>query len=98
METSALSLLTVDAIPEDADCVMIYAPASDISQEEKELLAGYAAEGGKLFVVAGPVQDGILENLYSLLADYGVEANKGMWWKEIGSITPSRGLLHCCPT
>jgi len=78
METSALSLLTVDAIPEDADCVMIYAPASDISQEEKELLAGYAAEGGKLFVVAGPVQDGILENLYSLLADYGVEANEGI--------------------
>ena len=78
METNALSLLTVDAIPEDADCVMIYAPESDISQEEKELLADYAADGGKLFVAAGPVQDGILENLYSLLADYGVEANEGI--------------------
>ena len=33
-ETGTLSLLTVDAIPEDADCVMIYAPESDISQEE----------------------------------------------------------------
>lgn len=78
METNALSLLTVDTIPEDADCVMIYAPESDISQEEKELLADYAAEGGKLFVVAGPVQDGILENLYDLLADYGVETNEGI--------------------
>ena len=78
IETNTLSLLTVDAIPEDADCVMIYAPESDISQEEKDLLADYAADGGKLFVVAGPVQDGVLENLYDLLVDYGVEANEGI--------------------
>lgn len=78
LETNSLSLLTVDAIPEDADCVMIYAPASDISPEEKELLAEYAAEGGKLFVAAGPVEDNELENLYSLLADYGVEACEGI--------------------
>ena len=85
METQSLALLTVDAIPEDADCVMIYAPSSDISQEEKELLADYTAEGGKLFVVAGPVPDGNLENLYSLLADYGVEANEGV------VVEPDRG-------
>ena len=78
METESLSLLTVDAIPEDADCLIIYAPESDISQEEKDLLADYAADGGKLFVVAGPVQDGVLENLYDLLVDYGVEANEGI--------------------
>ena len=78
IETNTLSLLTVDAIPEDADCVMIYAPESDISQEEKDLLSDYAADGGKLFVVAGPVQDGVLENLYDLLVDYGVEANEGI--------------------
>ncbi len=59
IETRTLSLLTVDAIPEDADCVMIYAPESDISQDEKELLADYAAEGGRLLVIAGPVQEGI---------------------------------------
>lgn len=78
IEIHSLSLLTVDEIPEDADCVMIYAPASDISQEERDLLAGYTAEGGKLFVAAGPVEDGILENLYSLLAGYGVTANEGI--------------------
>lgn len=78
METRALSLLTVDEIPEDADCVMIYAPASDISPEEKDLLADYAAGGGRLFVAAGPVEEGVLENLHDLLADYGVEANEGI--------------------
>ena len=78
METDTLSLLTVDAIPEDADCVVIYAPASDISPEEKDLLADYTAAGGKLFAAAGPVEDGVLENLYGLLADYGVEAHEGI--------------------
>lgn len=31
IETETLSLLTVDAIPEDADAVMIYSPSSDLS-------------------------------------------------------------------
>ncbi len=78
MEVNSLSLLTVDAIPEDAACVVIYSPASDISQEEADMLADYAAQGGKLLVAAGPVEDATLENLYSLLADYGVEASEGI--------------------
>jgi len=78
VQINSFSLLTVDTIPEDADCVLIYSPASDISQEEKERLADYAAQGGKLLVVAGPTEDGILENLYSLLSDYGVQANEGI--------------------
>ena len=78
METDTLSLLTVDELPEDADCVLIYAPESDLAPEERELLADYAAEGGKLLVIAGPVRDGLLENLYGLLADYGVEASEGI--------------------
>ena len=78
IEVHTLSLLTVDEVPEEADCLMIYAPASDISLEEKELLADYTAGGGKLFVAAGPAEDGILENLYSLLAGCGVTANEGI--------------------
>ena len=78
IETNTLSLLTVDAIPEEADCILIYAPSSDISTEERDMLAGYVSGGGRLLVMAGPVEDGILENLYSLLSDYGVEAHEGI--------------------
>ncbi len=78
IETKKLSLLTVDEIPEDADLIMIYAPSSDISEKEKEMLADYVASGGKLMTAAGPVEDGTLVNLYSLLADYGVEADDGV--------------------
>ena len=78
IEVNNFSLLNVDSIPKEADCVMIYAPTSDISVEEKDLLADYVTDGGKLLVMAGPTEDGVLKNLYSLLSDYGVETNEGI--------------------
>lgn len=78
IELESLSLLNVDEIPEDADAIMIYAPSTDISEEEKEMLSSYVTDGGKLFVTAGPTEDGTLENLYSILADYGVTAEEGI--------------------
>ena len=78
IEVNILSLLTVDEIPEEADCILIYAPSSDISTEEKDMLSEYTKNGGKLMVVAGPVEDGSLDNLYSLLSDYGVEPCEGI--------------------
>ena len=78
IEGDTLSLLTVDEIPEDADAIMIYAPQSDISEEEKTMLSDYAANGGKLLVIAGPVEGAELTNLNSLLADYGVTIETGI--------------------
>ena len=79
IETQSLSLLTVDEIPEDADCILLYAPASDLSQEEAEMLSDYTKNGGKLLVMAGPTEEnGTLENLYSLLSGYGVETCDGI--------------------
>lgn len=78
LETDTLSLLTSDSVPEDADCILINAPTSDISTEEKEILQNYVNDGGKLFVMAGPVEDSELTNLYSLLSDYGVQSEEGI--------------------
>ena len=78
MELHDLSLLTVDAIPEDAAFLLIYAPTSDISGEERDMLADYVTGGGKLLVMAGPVDGASLDNLYSLLSKYGVTANEGI--------------------
>lgn len=78
MELVRFSLLNEDEIPEDADCILINAPSSDISEEEKDILAEYVTDGGKLMVIAGPVEEGELTNLNSLLADYGVEAVEGI--------------------
>lgn len=78
IELASFSLLTEDGIPEDADGILIYAPSSDISADEKDLLSEYVSGGGKLMVLAGPTEDGTLTNLYSILADYGVEAADGI--------------------
>lgn len=78
VEVNTFSLLTENAVPDAADCVLIYAPESDISEEERDILADYVSTGGKLLVLAGPTEDGTLTNLYSLLADYGVTAADGI--------------------
>lgn len=78
MELSSFSLLTSDGVPEDADSVLIYAPSSDISPEEAEILRDWLENGGRMLVMAGPVQEGTLENLYGLLEQYGVETTGGL--------------------
>ena len=78
IELSSFSLLNTDKIPEDANALLIYAPQSDISEEEATLLEDYLTDGGKLLVIAGPTEDGTLTNLYSVLEAYGVEAADGI--------------------
>lgn len=78
IETKSLSLLTADEIPEDAAALVIYAPASDISEVEANMLSEYVKSGGKLLALAGPVADGELTNLYGILSDYGVTAAQGI--------------------
>lgn len=78
METASFSLLNADNIPEDADCVLIYAPESDISDKEAQMLKDYVADGGKLLVFAGPVEEGKLENLSAVIGDYGVTMAEGI--------------------
>jgi len=78
IECNSFSLLNVDEIPEDADAVAIYAPTSDISEEEAQMLTEYAENGGKLLVMAGPVDGASLTNLYSVLENYGVTTQDGI--------------------
>ncbi len=78
MEITSFSLLNEDAIPEDADCILIYAPSTDISEEERKLLAEYVDNGGKLMVLAGPSEESDLTNLYAVLGSYGVETTEGI--------------------
>lgn len=77
-EVNTLSLLTVDEIPEEADCILIYSPSTDLSEEEVTMLSDYVAGGGKLMVSAGPTEDGSLTNLYSLLENYGITTADGI--------------------
>lgn len=77
-ELNTLSLLTVDEVPEEADCILIYAPSTDLSEEEVTMLQDYVSNGGKLMVSAGTTENGSLPNLYSLLENYGITAAEGI--------------------
>ncbi len=79
VEIEELSLLTVEAVPEDADCILIYGPSSDISETELELLQEYLSAGGNLFLLTDtPEDDDALTNLETLMADYGVTTVEGI--------------------
>jgi ABC-2 type transport system permease protein len=78
MTVESLSLLNVDEIPEDAACILVYGPSSDLSEEEETMLSEYVTNGGKLMVAAGPTEDGTLENFAQLIAEYGVETQEGI--------------------
>ena len=73
-----LSLLNTAEIPEDVACLIVYAPQSDISEAERDTLASYVAGGGRLLVMADPVEAAGLPNFYSLLEPYGVTAAEGI--------------------
>lgn len=79
METADLSLLTLEAVPEDADCIIICAPSTDLAQEEVDMLTSYLQSGGNLFLITDPPQAGAeLPTLNAMMASYGVTAEEGI--------------------
>jgi len=79
MEVASLSLLLLEEIPDDADCILMCIPSSDISQEEKAMLEAYLAKGGRLFLITDPAEEaGTFPNLDALMGGYGVKAQPGI--------------------
>ncbi len=76
--TAQLSLLSLEAVPEDADCVIINAPTSDISADEKDRLLTYLQGGGTMLLITSPPKDADMTNLYALMAEYGAAAADGI--------------------
>lgn len=77
IELKSLSLLTEEAVPEDAKAVIIYGAISDISADEKNKLETYLEQGGQLVMLPG-YTDKETPNLDSLLSDYGIALAEGL--------------------
>ena len=78
IEIHELSLLTEEAVPDNADCVLIYAPQSDISESEKEQLLDYLEKGGDLILLTDLPQDETFTNLDALMRLYGMTRTEGL--------------------
>lgn len=72
-----LSLLAEEAVPEDADAILLYSPESDLSAEEAELLLDYLKEGGKLLLITD-YTDTSMPNLMEVMEYYGVSLVDGI--------------------
>jgi len=75
--TTEVSLATLDAIPEEADCLLIDCPETDINDRELQMINEYLERGGNLFFISSYVDDS-MPNLQSLMAQFGMSPVPGM--------------------
>lgn len=72
-----LSLLTVEAVPEDAQAIIINAPLNDFSEDDTEKVIAYLEKGGNAIIVPSWT-DEKLPNFEKILAYYGVNVAEGV--------------------
>ncbi len=76
-QTEELNLLSEDAVPEDADAVIMYAPTSDLSEDECDKLLEYLEEGGSFLLVSDYDIDDT-PNLDEVMDTYGLQSVDGI--------------------
>lgn len=77
IELAQLNLLSEGTVPEDADAVVMYAPTSDLSEEEESALLAYLEDGGS-FLLMTDYDDSDLPRIANVMNAYGVEAVEGL--------------------
>lgn len=77
MEIKSLNLVSEGEIPEDADCLFIGSPSTDISSDEKDAILKYLENGGKTMIFSD-YTEGDMKNFDEILANYGLERTDGI--------------------
>lgn len=77
IEIKSLNLLTEESVPEDADCLMINSPSTDISEDERDAIIEYLENGGKAMIFSD-YTEGSMDNFDAVLENYGVERVDGI--------------------
>lgn len=77
MEVKTLNLISEGSVPDDAACLLIDSPSSDISDDEKTALLDYLENGGKAMVFSDYTES-TLTNFAAVLENYGVKAADGI--------------------
>lgn len=76
-EVEDYNILTTDEEIQAGDIIVVLAPASDINDDEREILKAYIQSGGRFLFAFNPLA-GKLENFESLLQLYGVTLRHGV--------------------
>lgn len=77
VELLTINLLQYDAVPEDAACILLLAPTSDLSSDDADKIISYLENGGKA-VISVNLTEEELPNFDRVLAAYGVTNTYGI--------------------
>ncbi|MFQ6970161.1 MAG: Gldg family protein [Enterocloster aldenensis] len=77
VETGRLNLTAAGKVPEDAGCLFLNVPVSDLTDRERDVLDSYLEQGGRMLLITG-ITAAQMPNLDQVLAGYGVSAVQGM--------------------
>lgn len=77
IEMKDLNLLTEESVPDDADCVMLFSPQNDLSEEEADKLITYMENGGKAVIITSYLNKE-MPNLQKVLNNYGIGTMEGV--------------------
>lgn len=91
-----LSLLNLEAVPEDADILIINAPTTDFSKADCDKIRDYLDAGGSVYYIMEATVS--LENLDALMADYGIEAAEGIVMEQSLNMIYGGGTESATPT
>ncbi|MCD8115871.1 MAG: GldG family protein [Oscillospiraceae bacterium] len=76
IQTEELSLLTIDAIPEDCAVLALFGPTSDLSEDELAMIEAYLDEGGEMIITTEYTEED-MTNFQTLLSDWGLDLSYG---------------------
>lgn len=77
VEYETINLMNYDTVPEDAACLIIHAPSSDFSEDDKNKVIAYLEAGGK--VITNTLYNGVeMPNYYAILEYMGISVADGL--------------------
>ena len=96
LSLDTLRLDTADAVPADANCIVIFSPTEDLSADDAQKIRTYLKQGGNMLLITDRT-DVDHQNLLSLMADYGMTAAPGIVYE--GSANGYKNSPnYLCPT
>ena len=63
IDIQSLNLLTQEAVPDDAACLLIFSPATDLSEDEANKVIDYLENGGKALILSDYTEEHFPESI-----------------------------------
>ena len=77
-DSESISLLSMDAAPEDAAAIIIHQPTSDLSEDEADLLIAYLQNGGSVTLFTSYMDVQKMPQLLRMTSAMGLTAGEGI--------------------